>query len=217
MMMVPVLSSRWARHLHRILIQPELQSKGRQKQQSGGPQKRRVLYGRKTNGDYTARRASSRAEQKLGRTVQHDAAPRKEMDRMFEDFGVGRRWGISPQSTTVGMPAVWTPEIEVFQKGDQLTIRTDLPGLKKDEVSVDIAERGITIHGERKREHEEEREGIYRSERSYGSFYRTIPLPEGAITEQAKAQFRDGVLEITLPTPPATKGRRLEITDGAKK
>jgi len=138
-----------------------------------------------------------------------------EMDRMFEDFGVGRRWGTSPHSITAGIPAVWTPEVEVFQKGDQLTIRTDLPGLKKDEVSVDIADRAITIHGERKREHEEEREGLYRSERSYGSFYRTIPLPEGAITEQAKAQFRDGVLEITLPTPPATKGRRLEITEGA--
>ena len=71
--------------------------------------------------------------------------------------------------------------------------------------------------GERKREHEEERDGVYRSERSYGSFYRVIPLPEGAITEQANANFRDGVLEITMPAPPASKGRRLEITEGAAK
>jgi HSP20 family protein len=140
-----------------------------------------------------------------------------EVDRMFEDFGFGRRFGLSSHASPTGMSGVWAPEIEVFQKGDQLTIRADLPGLKKDEVSVDIADSALTIHGERKREHEEEREGVYRSERSYGSFYRTIPLPEGAITEQAKAQFRDGVLEITLPTPPASKGRRLEITEVAKK
>jgi HSP20 family protein len=75
----------------------------------------------------------------------------------------------------------------------------------------------VMIHGERKRELEEEHEGLYRSERSYGSFWRVIPLPEGAISEQAKASFRDGVLEITMPAPPTSKGRRLEITEGTKK
>ena len=58
---------------------------------------------------------------------------------------------------------------------------------------------------------------MYRSERSYGSFYRVVPLPEGAIAEQAKATFRDGVLEITMPAPPASKGRKLEITEGTTK
>ena len=71
----------------------------------------------------------------------------------------------------------------------------------------------MTIHGERKREHEEKREGFYRTERSYGSFYRVIPLPESATTEQATANFRDSGLEITMPAPPAAKGRRLEITE----
>ena len=75
----------------------------------------------------------------------------------------------------------------------------------------------LTIQGERRREQEEERGGVYRSERSYGSFKRVIALPEGAITDQAKATFRDGVLEITMPAPPehVTRGRRLEITEGA--
>jgi HSP20 family protein len=89
--------------------------------------------------------------------------------------------------------------------------------MKKDEVSVDITDDAITIQGERKRESEEEREGFYRTERSYGSFCRVIPLPEGAMTEQAKANFRDGVLEVTMPAPPAPKGRRLEIGEGIKK
>jgi HSP20 family protein len=132
-----------------------------------------------------------------------------EMDRMF-DFGFGQRW--APLSGQRSIES-WAPDVEVFQKNNELTIRADLPGLKKDEVSVDITDDAVTIHGERKREHEEEREGLYRSERSYGSFWRVVPLPEGAIGEQAKATFRDGVLEITMPAPPAStsKGRRLEI------
>ena len=138
-----------------------------------------------------------------------------EMDRMLDDFGIARRWG-GPLGRETSA-AAWAPDVDVFQKNNELTIRVDLPGLKKDEISVEITDNAVTIQGERKRQHEEEKEGFYRSERSYGSFDRTIPLPEGAITEQAKANFRDGVLEITMPAPPATKGRRLEIGEGARK
>ena len=95
-------------------------------------------------------------------------------------------------------------------------VRADLPGLSRDDVKVDVTDDAITIQGERRREHEDERGGVYRSERSYGSFQRVIALPEGAITDQAKASFRDGVLEITMPAPSeqVTRGRRLEITEG---
>ena len=83
-------------------------------------------------------------------------------------------------------------------------------------MKVEVTEDAVTIQGERRREHEEERGGVYRSERSYGSFYRAIPLPEGAMTDQAKATFKDGVLEIRMPAPPeqVTRGRRLEISEG---
>lgn len=137
-----------------------------------------------------------------------------EMDRVFDDFGLGA-FGTSAGARRAG-GGYWAPDVEVFQRNNQLTIRADLPGLKKDEVSVDVGDGSVTIHGERKHEHEEEREGVYRSERSYGTFYRVIPVPEGAITDQAKASFRDGVLEVTMPAPPASQGRRLEITEGGK-
>jgi HSP20 family protein len=80
-------------------------------------------------------------------------------------------------------------------------------------VKVDVTDVAITIQGERRREHEEDREGYYRSERSYGSFYRTVPLPDGAMTDQAKATFKDGVLEIRMPAPPeqVTRGRRRAV------
>jgi|SoiMethySBSTD1v2_1073268.scaffolds.fasta_scaffold838804_2 HSP20 family protein len=138
-----------------------------------------------------------------------------QMDRMFEDIGFGSRW-TRPAWREMGMEA-WAPEIDVFQKNNELTIRADLPGLRREDVTVEINDDSVSIQGERKREHEEEREGYYRTERSYGSFYRVVPLPEGAITEQAKASFKDGVLEITMPAPPSSKGRRLEISEGAKK
>jgi HSP20 family protein len=138
-----------------------------------------------------------------------------EMDRIFDDFGFGRRW-ISPLRRETGAEAL-SPDIDVVQKNNELTIRADLPGLKRDEVSVDITDDAVWIQGERKREREEEREGFYRTERSYGSFCRVVPLPEGAMTDQAKATFSDGVLEITMPAPPVSKGRRLEITEAARK
>lgn len=112
-----------------------------------------------------------------------------------------------------GAIEAWAPDVEVSQKNNELTITADLPGLKKDEVTVDINDDAVTIQGERQRQHREEREGYYHSERIYGSFYRVVPLPDGAISKQAKARFRDGVLEITIPAPPASSGRRLEITE----
>jgi HSP20 family protein len=94
-------------------------------------------------------------------------------------------------------------------------VRADLPGLKKEDIKIDVTDSALTIEGERREDHEEDREGYYRSERSYGSFYRVVPLPEGAITDSAKAHFNDGVLEIVVQAPPreVTRGRRLQIAD----
>ena len=142
-----------------------------------------------------------------------------EMDRVFENFGFG---GLRSRQSGGGFGMLsgedmWAPELEVFHRNSELVIRADLPGLTKDDVKVDVSDSQVTIEGERRRQQEEEREGIYRSERSYGRFYRTIPLPEGVMADQAKATFRNGVLEITIPAPPeqARRGRRLEIGEGS--
>jgi HSP20 family protein len=140
-----------------------------------------------------------------------------EMDRVFDDFGFGRLRSREPGQGFGFLSGkdIWTPELEVFHRNSELVIRADLPGLTKDDVKVDVTESQVTIEGERQRQHEEEREGVYRSERSYGSFYRVIPLPEGVIADQAKATFKNGVLEITMPAPPeqARRGRRLDIAE----
>src|SRR6185312_5580346 len=96
-------------------------------------------------------------------------------DRVFEDFGFGQ--------TAIGAPTwmrgplraagdVWAPDIEVTQRDNELVVRADLPGMKKEDVKVDVTDEGLIISGERRQEQEHERGGVYRSERTYGSFYR---------------------------------------------
>jgi HSP20 family protein len=137
-----------------------------------------------------------------------------EMDRIFEDFGFGRDWLAPRFGRGWGemSQAAWSPQIEAFEHGGQFIVSADLPGLTKDDVKVEINDDALTIQGERKRESEEKREGFHRSERSYGSFLRSIPLPEGVKADEAKAKFRDGVLEITMPALHRSEsGRSIEI------
>lgn len=141
----------------------------------------------------------------------------EEMDRLFEDFGFGSRWltpSFGGELSGFGQ-GLWSPNVETFEREGQLVIRADLPGLSKDDVDVEITDDAITISGERRNENEEKREGYFRSERSYGSFYRQIPLPEGVDANDANATFRNGVLEITMKAPKLeSRGRKLEITEG---
>ncbi len=144
----------------------------------------------------------------------------EEMDRLFEDFFGG---GLAPRFTSEFAPlaefraGVWSPQVEVFERDNQLVVRADLPGLTKDDVHVEITDDALIIEGERKQEHEERREGYYRSERSYGRFYREIPLPEGVNAENATATFRNGVLEITMQLPERQpRGRRIEIKEASE-
>jgi HSP20 family protein len=139
-------------------------------------------------------------------------------DRLFSDFGMPRRFGSTIRGGTTGYSAgatLWTPRVEASQQGDRFIVRAELPGVKKDDVQVEVTDQAITIHGERREQRKEEQEGFYHTELDYGQFYRTIPLPEGAITESAQASFKDGVLEISMQAAPAeaNRGRRLEIKD----
>jgi HSP20 family protein len=136
----------------------------------------------------------------------------EDFDRIFSSFGGGR----AVPSGLAGLEADWAPAIEVFQRGNDLVVRAEVPGLSREDLSVEIGDDELTVSGERKQEREDEHEGIYRSERSYGRFCRVIPLPEGALADNAKADFRDGILEIIVPTPPqeVRRGRRIEIGQG---
>ncbi|HET9426402.1 MAG TPA: Hsp20/alpha crystallin family protein [Gemmatimonadaceae bacterium] len=150
----------------------------------------------------------------------------EDMDRLFGQLGFGRGLnglGVSPFATlSSGLgaspggrfaPSPWSPQVETFRRGDKIVVRADLPGMKKEDLHVEVQDDVLTIQGERREEHEDDREGIYRSERSYGEFYRAIPLPEGVSGEQCDASYKDGVLEVTLPAPKSEprKAKRIQV------
>jgi HSP20 family protein len=112
----------------------------------------------------------------------------------------------------------WVPQIDVFEREGKLVVRADLPGLGKQDVRAEIRDDALVLEGERRRELEEERGGRYRTERTYGSFRRAIPLPEGADAEHAEARFENGVLEVTIPLPQErSRARSIEIQEGGSK
>jgi HSP20 family protein len=141
-----------------------------------------------------------------------------ELDRLFEESPWSSlRWP-SLRRGAISETAAWSPRIDVFEKDHRLVTRIDLPGMKKEDVKVEVTDGQLAISGERKHEAEEKGEQFYRSEREYGSFCRAVPLPEGAKVEDVKATFTDGVLEVSVPLParPDAKVRTVEIQEPAK-
>jgi HSP20 family protein len=143
----------------------------------------------------------------------------EEMDRWFGQLGRSRGW-LSPASGRNFLSQMgqqlgdWSPAVEAFQRGNEFVIRAEAPGMNRQDLNVEVGDDSITIRGERTQEHDEDREGVFWSERSYGSFTRVIPLPPGTIADSAKASFNNGVLEVVMqaPSPEARRGRRIDIS-----
>ncbi len=137
----------------------------------------------------------------------------EEMDRLFQDVN-----GMESREGSQGMAlqgrggregiAAWMPAIEVAQNEGKLTVQCELPGVSANDVKVEITNDALIVQGERRAEREENERGIHRSERQYGSFYRSIPLPDGADTEHATARCQNGLLEVTIPIPQQREERR---------
>ena len=139
-----------------------------------------------------------------------------EVDRWFGRLGSDRGWAspsswLSRAGEHVGD---WMPAIDAFQRGNEFVIRADVPGMTRTDLSVEIGDDAVTIRGERKHEEREEKDGVFWSERSYGSFSRVVPLPPGAISDSAKATFTNGVLEVVVqaPSQDARRGRKVDIS-----
>lgn len=150
-----------------------------------------------------------------------------DMDRMLRRFALPAPFLFRAGFGAVSPPQVgsndrgsvrptWAPPLEVLTRDGEFVVRAEIPGIDKEHVHVEISEGRAVISGEREEEHEDEGEGFYRSERSYGAFSREVPLPEGADAEQAKAMAADGLLEIVIPMASAQpKAHRLEIQEAS--
>ncbi len=137
----------------------------------------------------------------------------EEMDQLFERF-IGRPIASRFGQGQGGVAGKWMPQVEVVQQGDALLVSADVPGIKREDINIEVLHDRLTIEGER---HEQDpqpqtREGYRRSERCYGRFYRMIPLPHGIDPDQARASLQDGVLQVRIPMPDAVRPpRRVDI------
>jgi HSP20 family protein len=140
------------------------------------------------------------------------------MRRFMEEMDqyMARGWqGRGGEGRAAAGSEFFSPAMEVFEREGHLVVRADLPGMTKDDVHVEVTDDALTIAGERRSEHEEKQGGLFRSERSYGTFHRQFPLPEGVNADQITANFKDGVLEISMPAPQRqARGRRIDIQSG---
>ena len=138
-----------------------------------------------------------------------------ELDRAFDEPFFNLRW---PSLRVPAAATGWAPRVDVFERAGRLVTKVDLPGVKKEDVSVQVTDGHLALSGQRKQETEGTKDNVYRSEREYGSFYRAVPLPEGIKFEDVKATFADGVLEVSVPLPaqPESKSRTVEIQEPAK-
>jgi len=117
-----------------------------------------------------------------------------EIDRAFGTGGYAA-------GMTGGEFDLWAPALEVNLKGGSFIVTAELPGIVKDEVKVEVVGESLVIEGEKKKVKEEKEPGYYRSERSYGKFYRSIPLPKGAKADSIKADLTNGILKVVIPVP----------------
>ena len=128
-----------------------------------------------------------------------------EVNRLFDSFFGG---------VANGRARRWVPAMDLVETEDALVVHADLPGLERDDVTIEIKDGVLNVSGERKSEHTEKTDGYYRVERGFGGFSRSLALPKGVDADQVTAEFDNGVLEIRIPKPEERVPHRVEIGSG---
>ncbi|HET6830562.1 MAG TPA: Hsp20/alpha crystallin family protein [Solirubrobacterales bacterium] len=134
--------------------------------------------------------------------------PAGEVDSLQSDFN---RFFEGFFGRPVGSSRRWAPAMDLSETDDSLVLRADLPGLDREDVSIEVKDNVLTLSGERRDEHEDERMGYHRIERAYGSFARSLTLPRGIDPASVSAGFDKGVLEVRIPKPAEPEPHRVEI------
>ncbi len=109
------------------------------------------------------------------------------------------------------LSSAWTPAIDIYDSKDNLVVKADLPGIKKEDIEVSVQDGTLVIKGEKKEESEKKDKGWVRTERYYGSFYRAIALPATVDEAKVKANYKEGVLELAFPKKEEAKPKKIQI------
>ncbi len=130
----------------------------------------------------------------------------RQMNSFFDDFFYPQRNQGDPERS-----CLWNPAVDIFEDGDNIYLKAELPGVSRESISLDVKDRILTLKGERRHEDEVKEDQFYRRELTYGSFQRSFTLPEAVSTEDIKAEFRDGVLKVTVPKPEERKPKQITV------
>jgi HSP20 family protein len=131
-----------------------------------------------------------------------------EMNRLFSGT-------FSRGSQDEVLRGAWSPSVDIFENKNEIVLEAELPGMTADDVNISIENNVLTLHGERRFEKKDESDNFHRVERSYGSFTRSFTLPPTVSSENANAEFQNGVLRLTLAKREEAKPHRIEIKAGS--
>ncbi len=129
---------------------------------------------------------------------------RDEIDRLFDA-------PLTELARTAQVFGGWTPAIDMYEDKDNLYVRVEVPGMRKEDIEVSLHDGSLSISGERKAENRQEEHEVYRAERFYGRFQRTVSLPCDVSNDKVKAQYKDGILSVTLPKTEQAKPKHIEV------
>ncbi len=133
------------------------------------------------------------------------------MNRIFDDAFRGQR-GSAEDDWALG--GNWAPAVDIFEQGDNIVLKAELPGIDAKDVDIRVENNVLTLRGERRFETDVKRESCHRVERAYGTFSRSFTLPNVVDTEKIKADYKDGVLQVTLPQKEEAKPKQISIAIG---
>ena len=133
----------------------------------------------------------------------------EDMERRFEDI-FGRSWPSLWSRLPEGK--AWLPSIDVFEKDGNFVLKAELPGMKEEDIDVSVDGDMLNIKGEKKTESEVKEEDYYQSERTYGSFFRAIPIPSTIDSSKITAEYEDGVLQVMMPKMAGAKPKKVAVT-----
>lgn len=132
---------------------------------------------------------------------------RDEIDRLFEV-------PLSEFARTSQLLSGWTVALDVYEDADSIFVKAELPGMKKEDIDISLHDGCLSISGERKSETNREDAEIYRAERFFGRFQRTVTLPTSVAADKVKAQYKDGILTVTLPKAEEAKPKHIDVNLG---
>jgi len=140
--------------------------------------------------------------------------PFKELEEIRDSFDkfFGRSLALKRSEPSIFETTAWVPSIDMIDKKDSIVVKAEIPGVDKKNIKVTVSDGVLTIKGETKREEEEKKENYYYSERYYGSFSRSIELPVEVEKDKVKANYKDGILTITLPKSKEAESKETEIS-----